>query len=102
MLACLIVRHDPQPARFIGIEEPENYLHRWLPPELAEECQAAIEHSHLPVATHSPFFLNAMRPEQVRVLYRDDDGFTGAVQASCIPRIREFVAARSVDGPPGS
>jgi predicted ATPase len=92
MLSYLAVLYDPAPPQFIGIEEPENFLHPRLLPELAEECRMATERSQLLVTTHSPFFLNAMRPEEVRVLYRDESGFTQAVRASDIRGIREFVA----------
>lgn len=91
MLAYLVVLYDPQPPRFIGIEEPENHLHPRLLPELGEECRSASERSQLLVTTHSPFFLNAVRPEEIRVLYRDQSGFTQAKQASDIIGICEFV-----------
>ena len=93
MLAYLVVLLDPEPARFIGIEEPENFLHPRLLPELAEECRAATERSQLLATTHSPFFLNAIRPQEIRVLYRDENGFTQAIQASEIQGINEFVSA---------
>ncbi|MGH2397396.1 MAG: AAA family ATPase, partial [bacterium] len=93
MLAYLIVLNDPAPPQFIGIEEPENFLHPRLLPELAEECRAASERSQLLITTHSPFYLNAIRPEEVRVLYRDEQGYTQAVRASDIRGIRDFVAA---------
>lgn len=93
MLAYLTVLYDPEPPRFIGIEEPENFLHPRLLPELAEECRAAAERSQLMVTTHSPFFLNAMRADEVRVLYRDEEGFTRAERASEIPGIPEQIKA---------
>jgi predicted ATPase len=93
MLAYLTVLHDPEPPKFIGIEEPENYLHPRLLPELAEECRSASERSQLLVTTHSPFFLNAIRPEEIRVLYRDDRGYTQTVRTSDIEGIPEFVEA---------
>lgn len=93
MLAYLAVLLDPNPPQFIGVEEPENYLHPRLLPELAEECRAATARSQLLVTTHSPFFLNALRPEEVRVLYRDEQGFTNAVRASDIKGVPEFLAA---------
>ena len=40
MLAYLVLLHDPEPPPFIGIEEPENFLHPRLLSELAEECRA--------------------------------------------------------------
>lgn len=93
MLAYLTVLYDPEPPRFIGIEEPENFLHPRLLPELAEECRAAAEQSQLLITSHSPFLLNAMRAEEVRVLYRDDMGFTQAVRASDISGINDFLKA---------
>ncbi|GHT91735.1 ATPase [Betaproteobacteria bacterium] len=93
MLAYLTVLYDPDPAHFIGIEEPENFLHPRLLPELAEECRAASERSQLLITSHSPFLLNAMRAEEVRVLYRDEQGFTQAVRAGDIEGIPEFIKA---------
>jgi predicted ATPase len=92
MLAYLVVLHDPNPPQFVGIEEPENFLHPRLLPELAEECRAATKRSQLLVTTHSPFFLNGLRPEEVRVLYRDETGYTQTVRASDIPGIKQFIA----------
>lgn len=93
MLAYLVVLYDPEPPQFIGIEEPENFLHPRLLPELAEECRAASERSQLLVTTHSPFFLNAMRAEEVRVLYRDTDGYSRVVRGSDISKVPEFLQA---------
>ena len=93
MLAYLTVLYDPEPPRFIGIEEPENFLHPRLLPELAEECRAASERSQLLITSHSPFLLNVMRAEEVRVLYRDEQGFTQAVRACDIQGINEFLKA---------
>jgi predicted ATPase len=92
MLAYLTVLYHPDLPQFIGIEEPENFLHPRLLPELAEECRAATEGSQLLVTTHSPFFLNSTRPEEVRVLYRDEKGFTQAKRASDITGVKEFFA----------
>lgn len=93
MLAYLVVLFDPDPPPLIGIEEPENHLHPRLLPELAEECRAASERGQLVVTTHSPFFLDAIRPQEVWALYRDQEGYTKATKASSIRGIREFVDA---------
>lgn len=93
LLAYLTVLYDPQPPQFIGIEEPENFLHPKLLPELAEECRAATERSQLLVTTHSPFFLNTLRPEEVYALYRNERGYTQAVRAQDMQGIPEFIAA---------
>lgn len=91
MLAYLVLLHDPAPPPFIGIEEPENFLHPRLLPELAEECRAATDRTQLLVTTHSPFFLNGLRPEEVRVLWRDDQGYTRAERVIDRPGVKEFV-----------
>lgn len=93
MLSYLVVLMDPEPPQFVGIEEPENFLHPRLLPELAEECRAASERSQLLVTTHSPFFLNGMRPEEVRVIYRDENGYSQVQRAVDIQGIPEFVQA---------
>jgi len=91
MLAYLVLLHDPAPPPFIGIEEPENFLHPRLLQELAEECRKATERTQLMVTTHSPFFLNALRAEEVRVLWRDDDGYTQVARASDLPGVMPFI-----------
>lgn len=93
MLAYLTVLYDPEPPRFIGIEEPENFLHPRLLSGLAEECRAAAEYSQLLVTTHSPFFLNGLRANEVRVLYRDENGYTQARRVADLPRIRDHIEA---------
>ncbi len=93
MLAYLVLLNDPDPPPFIGIEEPENFLHPRLLPELAEECRAASGRGQLLVTTHSPFFLNAMHEREVRVLFRDEAGFTQTLTASEIAGIPQFMKA---------
>ncbi|MCY4404832.1 MAG: AAA family ATPase [Rhodospirillaceae bacterium] len=91
MLAYLVLLHDPEPPPFIGIEEPENFLHPRLLPELAEECRATCERTQLLVTTHSPFFLDGLRPEEVRILWRDDAGHTQACRAADLPGVQAFM-----------
>jgi predicted ATPase len=98
MLSYLMVLMDPDPPQFIGIEEPENFLHPRLLPDLAEECRAASERSQLLVTTHSPFFLNGVRPDEVRVIYRDEKGYSQVMRAIDIQGVREFVQANASMG----
>ena len=89
MLAYLVLLHDPVPPPFIGIEEPENFLHPRLLPELAEECRAAAARTQLLVTTHSPFFLNALRADEVRVLWRDTPTASGPSTSAAFPNLPE-------------
>ena len=91
MLAYLTVLYDPLPPQLVGIEEPENHLHPRLLMELAEECRVASERTQLMVTTHSPFFVNGLRPNETWILYRDEKGFTQARRASEIPGVNEFM-----------
>jgi len=91
MLAYLVVLYDPDPPQLIGIEEPENHLHPRLLPELAEECRAASERAQLMVTTHSPCFVNGLRPEELWALFRNERGHTEARRASDMQGIKEFM-----------
>ncbi|MCX7735759.1 MAG: AAA family ATPase [Candidatus Kapabacteria bacterium] len=91
MLAYLIILYDPEPPQLIGIEEPENHLHPSLLPILAEECRASAEISQLMVTTHSPFFVNGLKSNELWILYRDNNGYTQAKRADQIKGIKEFM-----------
>jgi predicted ATPase len=93
MLAYLTVLYDPDPPQLVGIEEPENHLHPRLLPELTEECRQASSRTQLMVTTHSPFFVNGLRADELWVLYRDEKGFTQATRTSDIQGINEFMDA---------
>ena len=43
------------------------------------------------VTTHSPFFVDGLRPEELWVLYRDEQGYTQAKKAADMTGISEFV-----------
>ncbi len=98
MLAYLTLLHDPVPPPFIGIEEPENFLHPRLLHELAEECREAAASSQILATTHSPFFVNALRPEEVRVLWRDEYGYTRCHPLSQDNKVRAFMNAGALLG----
>lgn len=89
MLAYLIQLHDPNPPPFLGIEEPENFLHPKLLYELAEECNAASARAQMVVTTHSPYFIDALEPIQVWALSRDESGYTKAIRAADMMGINE-------------
>ena len=91
MLAYLTLLYDPEPPQLIGIEEPENQLHPRLLPELAEECRIAAARSQLLITTHSPYFVNSLRPRELWVLYRDEKGFTQAKRAYDMQGVNDFM-----------
>ena len=91
MLTYLVLLYDPEPPPVIGIEEPENFLHPRLLYELAEECRAASERAQLLITTHSPYFLNALRPDEVRVIWRDAEGYAQTSRVADLRGVNEFV-----------
>ncbi len=91
LLAYLTVLFDPTPPQLVGIEEPENHLHPRLLPQLAEECRSASANTQLMVTTHSPFFVDSLKPEELWVLYRDLKGFTQAKRTADMPGVKEFM-----------
>ena len=98
MLAYLTLFYDPAPRPLLAIEEPENQLHPMLLRDFAQECQQATAHSQVFVTTHSPFILNELQPEQVWVLYRNEQGYTQAVRAADLAGVQEFMAAHGLLG----
>lgn len=91
MLAYLTVLYDPDPPKLVGIEEPENQLHPRLLRGLAEECRAASAQTQLMVTTHSPFFVNGLRTNELWVLFRDENGYTQTRRAADMPEINAFM-----------
>ena len=68
-LFLLAILLDPEPPRFIGIEEPELGLHPDLIPKMADLLVDASSRSQLLVTTHSDILIDALseRPESVVV-----------------------------------
>lgn len=98
MLAYLAVLYDPKPPQLIGMEEPENHLHPRLLIDLAEECRIASDRTQLLVTTHSPFFVNGLRPDEIWILSRDLEGFTQAKRANEIHGIESFMSEGALLG----
>ena len=45
------------------------------------------------ITSHSPDFLNGVRQEEVRILYRNEKGYTRAIRCSDIQGVPEFMEA---------
>jgi predicted ATPase len=61
----------------IGIEEPELTVHPGAIPLLHAYLAQATRRSQVIVATHSPELLDLVQPEDVRVVFRSEEGVTG-------------------------
>ena len=95
VFAYLLLLEDPTPPPFIGIEEPENGLYHKLLESLAEEFRAYAKarrnNSQVFVTTHQPYFVNALRPEEVWILEKSEDGFSTIRRASENPVVTAMV-----------
>ena len=93
MFAYLLLLEDPDPAPLIGIEEPENGLHHQLLEPLAKEMKIYAGKTGGPqiiLTTHSPYLVDALKPEDVWILEKDKSGFSSVERAADIPSIKEL------------
>lgn len=96
VFAYLLLLEDPSPSPFICIEEPENGLYHKLLETLANEFREhATGHkggSQIFITTHQPYLLDALEPQEVWILTKDDDGFSKIKRASNIEIVENMVA----------
>ena len=82
MFMYLLLLEDPEPFPLIGIEEPENGLYHKLLEELARElfhhAEGGQDKTQVFITTHSPYFVDALRPDQVWLMEKDIEGKTQA------------------------
>lgn len=95
MLAYAVLLADPSPRPFIGIEEPENGLYvrlvEHLAGQLATHADSEKARTQILVTTHSPYFVDALRPEQVWLLRKDEYGHTVARRTADVPHVRALM-----------
>ena len=85
LFAYYLLLHENNPRQLVFIEEPENGLYHQYLGDLAEEMKKNVGNGfskQLFVTTHSPFFVNALSPEQVWVLDKGADGFSTIKRSS--------------------
>ena len=94
LFAYYLLLHEKNPRQLVFIEEPENGLYHQYLSDLALEMSknAGTGFSkQLFVTTHSPFFVNALPPEQVWVLEKGTDGFSTAKRTSEYDYVSDLV-----------
>jgi predicted ATPase len=72
-LCLLIALFDPA-SKAVVIEEPENSVHPWIIRSLLDACKQAADKKQIVITSHSPIVINAVRPEDVLVMWRSKDG----------------------------
>jgi len=95
MVAYAVLLEDPEPRPFIGIEEPENGLYVHLIEQLArqldEHASRKKAKTQVLVTTHSPYFVDALKPEQVWFVEKGEDGFTKATRTADMRHVKELM-----------
>lgn len=94
LFAYYLLLHERNPRQLVFVEEPENGLYHQYLANLAIEMRKSVGTGYekqLFVTTHSPFFVNALSPEQVWVLEKEADGFSTAKQASTYDFVQDLV-----------
>lgn len=88
VFAYMILLADPNPSPFICIEEPENGLYHKLLEvfvrELREETKRSKNAPQIFVTTHQPYLVDALQPNEVWILRKQEDGFSTIQRASDI------------------
>lgn len=94
LFAYYLLLHERNPRQLVFVEEPENGLYHHYLANLAVEMKKNVGtgfSKQLFVTTHSPFFVNALTPDQVWVLEKGEDGFSTAKRASSYEFVKELV-----------
>jgi len=113
LLALLTALHEPDPPPFTAIEEVDHGLHPYALDVLVDRLRQASRLSQIMVTTHSPTFVNRLKPSELVVCARNME--TGAsvipysdsrqlarVQHSSDLRLGELWFAGALGGVPDS
>lgn len=93
LFAYYLLLHEKNPRQLVFIEEPENGLYHHYLSELAEEMKKEVGNGYskqLFITTHSPFFVNALGPDDVWVLTKGTDGYSTIQRASEFKFVKEL------------
>ncbi len=86
VFAYLLLLEDPNPPPFICIEEPENGLYHKLLESLANEFRLHATGrkggSQVFITTHQPYLVDALVPEEVWILEKNNNGYSSIRRAS--------------------
>ena len=94
LLTCFCLLEEPDPAPWIGIDEPENGLDPQSLKLFFKELQAAAQKERCPqflISTHFHGLADWMNPADVWILEQMPDGFTQAQRGSDDPALQEGI-----------
>lgn len=94
LFAYYMLMNENNPRQLVFIEEPENGLYHQYLSDLAIQLSKSAGtgfSKQIFVTTHSPFFVNGLRPDQIWVLEKDESGFSVIKNASEYTFVEEMV-----------
>jgi predicted ATPase len=88
-LAFLAVGHLPNPPRILLVEEPENGVHYTSLKDIVDTLRHLSDEEGVQVivTTHSPYLLDLVQPEEVRVFSKDSEGAVHAINMGTVKDI---------------
>ncbi|MET9066161.1 AAA family ATPase [Streptosporangium sandarakinum] len=92
LLGLLAMLHDPNPPALTCVEEIDHGLHPQALELLVERIREASERTQFIIATHSPALADRLRPEELIVCERGEDG-SSLIPAISTARVEEIVRA---------
>ncbi|MGV9536209.1 AAA family ATPase [Streptosporangium sandarakinum] len=92
LLGLLAMLHDPNPPALTCVEEIDHGLHPQALELLVERIREASERTQFIIATHSPALADRLRPEELIVCERGEDG-SSLIPAISAARVEEIVRA---------
>lgn len=93
LFAYYLLLNEKAPRQLVFIEEPENGLYHHYLTDLAYEMRKNVGNGfskQLFVTTHSPFFVNALSPDDVWVLEKEERGYSILKRASEYDFVKEM------------
>ncbi len=91
-LAYIALRHEPDPPQILLLEEPESRVHHASLKEIVVTLRDLCQNKDVQVimTTHSPYLLDCVEPEEVRVFAKREDGAVNAVKLSGYPEVDDL------------
>ncbi|GLZ14518.1 chromosome segregation protein SMC [Actinomadura sp. NBRC 104425] len=90
LLGLLALLYDPEPPALTCVEEIDHGLHPQALELLVERLRDASERTQFLIATHSPALVDRLRPEEIVICERLDDG-SSAIPALSTAEIEKIV-----------
>lgn len=91
ILSLLALLYDPAPPRLTCIEEVDHGIHPWAFDRIADLIREASARTQFVLVTHSPAFVNRLKPHEMVVCERDPQSGASRIPAITQTRIKAMI-----------